>query len=215
MNMEIERIFLIENLDELRRKLMELGFKLRNTEVQYAEYVDFPDFRLFNTRQDFRFRYLYIEKDIRVFKHGEVSFAFREYPEVYSEVRDQINVFTQTPYIVDSFKNMLLKMGMIVSFTLWKDREEYSKTGKRKFREEIHIEIDSNIKMTQHPYHKKSHKLQDTLQLCKETEKEKSAPEIDELMEELGLTTEDVVTINYGERLNRMLGCDANPNIKI
>lgn len=213
--MEIERIFLITDIEGLRAQLEELGFSLRNSEEQYAEYLDYRDFRLFNSRQDFRFRYIYTPK-YPEFVRGEVSLSFREYPKTYSEVRDQISLIARNKQTVDKFKFMMLKMNMIKSFTLYKDREEYSRSTKRgNFREELHIEIDMNIQMSQYPNHQKSFKLEDTLQLCKETEKEKEAPEIDELMKELGLTTKDVVTINYGERLCKMLGCDCNPNIKI
>ena len=68
--------------------------------------------------------------------------------------------------------------------------------------------------MSVHPFDK-THKLQDTLQLCKETEGEKEAPEIDALMEKLGLVQDDVLTRNYGERLHILLGSSSNPNIKL
>lgn len=201
---EIERVFIMNHSEcaTLRTKLQELGFRLCNSEIQFAYYMDFRDFQLFKSKRDFRFRYVF--DDQKQFRYTEISMSVRTYTIGKDEMRKQTKLILDTPHIANKLIQMLKGAGMINSFSLYKYREEYSKSGGKEYQKDLHIEIDGKIKMSKYP-HWYQYFLEDTFQICIESDQEEKWDAMDGVMSQLGLVKDQITTQNYGERLDYLI----------
>jgi len=218
--MEIERAFIIydsEHLASLIKTIKKMGFILSYSASQLNYYLDFPNFLLFNNKQNFRFRYNFkIEythfQDIKStgeFVDGEISLSkimFDKYSQ--NEIREQISIkMTDKPQL-ELFFELMGKVGFINSYFLMKDRELYTFSGKLPDNNEIHFEIDTNIKIGKYPKTEDLIHLQDTFQICIETEniKEYNNEKFNQIMNKLEFTPDEILkSKDYKERMEERI----------
>jgi len=230
---EIERLFILKNQDELEQiegKVISLGFELKVQSSQHNCYYDFPDHRLEKKGTRLRFRYNEYYKlltslpkslDLEIDKtnqlividdyegniiekyNGELSLSKEWFDKDHNDVRDQISFELDNLEVFVDLENIFKKIGFINSFIINKERKEYGLNYFDDFRKSIHIEIDSNI-LVKSQYPDVS--LENTLQICVEKDTlELTNQEIEIFIKKLNSESLELTTKNYFERAKEKL----------
>jgi len=199
--LEIERIFIIDNANEIIRQLSNLGFNLVNGYFQVNTYLDHPNNSLVRNNTYLRIRHNYHDDE---FVHGEVSLGSRKVDKSKNDVRSQVSKDIETEELLTFIKDIMMGIGLKETFVLEKKRTEFSKSSKSSFRNDLHVELDSDVRVMRPP-NGTVHHLKDTLQLCIETnntnhDKKSVNKNINELMNDLKLSETNMTRLNYLER---------------
>jgi len=207
MTIEIERAYIVKDIDAAREKIVESGFSLTRKEGQYNTYFGHPFFPgMIESKKYLRARYIGS-------KLAEISFSMPEIDKITgAEIRPQHVIRPKPGRDIADAEEYLKDLGFYEALVLQKTRELQERPGKEGDAFSIHVEIDTGI--TIHPRFidelpgAKHHdvRLVDTLQVCIEmdarhrVEKSSLRSDFDKIATSFGLGDKDVTEKNYFQR---------------
>ncbi len=198
MRKENEKYFIITESPIIIEKLLEKnGFRIKKSECQVNKYIDHSFLNLLENNLYYRFRYCTSIAEGE-FLHGEISFSKREVTDKNIEIRKQFNKIFENKEDLDIRFIYYKELGWRNTLTLHKFREVFSQSNRSEFENEIHIELDTCIRIQDEDVFFCD--LEDTLQICMEGEVNDFDEKVKQIMKLLELKEEQVTKKGYLER---------------
>lgn len=169
MRHEIETSYIIDDVDAVKRRIMDAGFVPAGFEHQENVYLTHPFFpRMVNDKQYLRFRYC--SNDTGDTRWGEVSFSNPVVEHVNgTPVETRRSFSIQHPFShreMSVQEHFLTRLGFKRDLVLVKDREYHAGYGTVEA-SKIHVELDTNIYISSDG--QETACLEPTIQFCIES----------------------------------------------
>jgi adenylate cyclase class IV len=202
MNREIERAYIVHDINAIRSGLARAGFTLAKKESQVNLYFDHRFLKLIENKRYMRVRW------IDGWANAEISFSN---PAIVrkAEIRPQHAFQKKTRRSTEGIISTLNSLGFYEALVMEKERELFTIGGGMPPTGVVHVELDAGI--TIHPRdvddlpRAKHHdvRIEDTVQVCIEVDGDDSSgaeAEIERVAREIGFQPKDMVTENYFDR---------------